>query len=65
MAKKIKITIQEQIKLALDGRTQRWLSMQIQMPEDTLSKKMNGIGQFTQEEVDVIGKRLSTTIQIN
>lgn len=62
MAKKIKITIQEQIKLALDGRTQRWLAMQVQMPEDTLSKKMNGIIEFNEADLKVINERLKCTI---
>lgn len=61
MAKK-KVTVPEQVKNALDGRTQRWLAMEIRMPEDELSKKMNGINEFTDEDIDAINKRLSSNI---
>ncbi len=62
---KIKLTIPEQIKEALDGRTQRWLSLEIKMPEDTLSKKMNNFegAEFTQEEIDTINNRLNYNIK--
>lgn len=62
MATKVKASIPEQVKEALDGRTQRWLSMEIKMPEDTLSKKMNGISEFTDEEINTINERLSANI---
>lgn len=47
----IKLSISEQIKLALDGRTQRWLSFEARIPEQELSKKMNGVLDFTDEEL--------------
>jgi len=63
MAKKI--TIPEQVKKALDGRTQRWLSMEIRMPEDVLSKKMNGVDDFTQDDLDKINARLGTKVCVD
>lgn len=59
-----KICVQEQVKKALDGRSQRWLAMEIKMPEDLLSRKMNGYKEFTQDDVDRINKRLSSTIYL-
>jgi len=62
MAKKL--TVQEQIKKALDGRPQRWLALEIKMPETNLSKKMkskNGYV-FTKEDIDKISKRLDYKI---
>lgn len=64
MATKTKpISISEQIKIALDGRTQRWLSTEIGMIEDTFSKKMRGIFQFTDEDIEKINARLSSNIR--
>lgn len=56
------MTIPEQIRVALDGRTQRWLSMEVKIPEDTLSKKMNNIAIFTDEELKLIQDRLKFTV---
>lgn len=58
------LSIPEQIKSALDGRTQRWLSLEVKIPEADLSKKMNGVDSFvfTQEEVDRINTRLGCNI---
>ena len=63
MAKK---TIQEQIKKALDGRSQRWLSLEIKMPESNFSKKMSGKDGyvFTEEDVKKINKRLNCEISL-
>ena len=36
-------TIQEQIKKALDGRTQRWLSFKAEIAESELSRKINAV----------------------
>lgn len=61
-----RLTIQQQIKKALDGRSQRWLAMEIKMPESNLSKKMqskNGY-HFTKEDLAKISKRLSSNIEI-
>lgn len=65
MATKIKQSIPDQVKEALDGRTQRWLSFEIKMPEDILSKKMNGFegAEFTDEEIEAINTRLSSNIK--
>jgi len=64
MAIKIKVSVQEQIREALDGRTQRWLSLKMQIPEDTLSKKMlcaKGY-EFTDADIQAINDILSSTI---
>ena len=34
------LSIQEQIKVAMDGRTQRWLALNAKIPETDLSKKL-------------------------
>lgn len=63
MATKVKPTpLAEQIKQALDGRTQRWLSTQIGMIEDTFSKKMRGVMQFSDEDIEKINTKLSSSI---
>ena len=62
MAKTKEITIQEQITAALDGRTQRWLSIRAQIPESDLSKKMNGSWEFKKEEIDRINEVLNCSI---
>lgn len=66
MAKKELVlpSIPDQVKIALDGRTQRWLSFEIKMPESVLSKKMNGTDFFTKEEIDAINARLSANIEM-
>lgn len=56
--KKNKLSIPEQVELALDGRTQRWLSFEVRIPETILSKKMNGIIEFTSDELKKIEERL-------
>lgn len=57
-------TVAEQVKKALDGRTQRWLALEIKMPEVLLSRKLNpeDTMDFTDEEIEAINKRLSVTI---
>ncbi len=67
MAKAIKeivLPVQEQVKEALDGRTQRWLALNIKMPESDLSKKMNGALDFTQKEIDSINELLKSSISL-
>lgn len=59
MAVKTKISIPDQIREALDGRTQRWLSFEVRIPEQELSKKMNEVLDFTEEELASIEKRLA------
>ena len=60
---KVEVSIPEQIKVALDGRTQRWLSKEVKIPEDLLSKKMNGVMNFTKEEIATINQRLKSKIK--
>lgn len=55
-------SIPDQIKKALDGRTQRWLSFEVRIAEQELSKKMNGIFEFTPNELKKIEDRLSFKI---
>lgn len=56
---KIKLSIPEQVSMALDGRTQRWLSFEVRIPEQELSKKMNGILEFTPDDLKKIEERLN------
>ncbi len=51
------------VKNAMDGRTQRWLALEIKMPEDNLSKRMQGTVWFTQEEIATINERLKSNIE--
>lgn len=64
MVTKEKLSVIEQVKVALDGRTQRWLALEIKMPEDNMSKRMTGTVQFTQEEINSINERLKSNIEI-
>lgn len=57
------LSVPDQIKVALDGRTQRWLSFEIRMPETDLSKKMNGEAEFTDEEIEKINNRLNAKVK--
>lgn len=58
------LTIPKQVEVLLDGRTQRWLAMEIKMPETDLSKRMKGIVKFHQDEIDRINARLSGNIKL-
>lgn len=60
---KTEISIPDQIKTALDGRTQRWLSFEVRIPEPDLSKKMKGTLDFTEEELKSIQERLKFNIK--
>jgi len=62
--KKEKLSIPEQVKIALDGRTQRWLSFEIRIPEPELSQKMKGSIQFTEQELEKISNRLNFKFEI-
>jgi hypothetical protein len=64
MTKEVVLTIPEQVELALDGRTQRWLAFNTRIPETDLSKKMNGKLLFTQDELDKINELLKVKIKI-
>lgn len=59
------ISVIEQVEKALDGRTQRWLALEIKMPETDLSKRMTGVVQFSQEDVDKINERLGSKISLS
>lgn len=56
------LSISEQIKTALDGRTQRWLSFEVRIPEPDLSKKMQNKADFTENEIKSIEERLNFKI---
>ncbi len=60
---KVEVSIPEQIKVALDGRTQRWLSFEVRIAEQELSKKMKGSVDFTEEEISAIEARLNFKIK--
>lgn len=62
---KVILTISEQVKIALDGRTQRWLSFGARIPEYELSKKMNNLVDFTEDEVNRINEVLKSEIKIS
>lgn len=53
------VSIPEQVKKALDGRTQRWLSFEARIAESDLSRKMKGELDFTDEELERISARLN------
>lgn len=57
------ISVPEQIKKALDGRTQRWLSFEVRIAEQELSKKMNGSMEFSDAELERIEERLNFKIE--
>lgn len=59
------LTIGQQIKNALDGRSQRWLSLRINMPESDLSKKLKGKAEFTVQEIGLIEKQLNFKANVN
>ena len=58
-----KLSIPDQIKQALDGRTQRWLCFKAEIAESELSRKMKGKEQFTTEEISRINNLLGSNIR--
>lgn len=58
----IKLTVGKQVKEALDGRSNRWLSLKVGIPESELSKKINDKINFSDEEIYRINKLLKKTI---
>lgn len=60
----IVIPIVDQVRKAMDGRTIRWLALEIKMPETELSKRMNGHVDFKQEEINAINARLNSKIRL-
>lgn len=63
MAEKTILSIAEQVEKALDGRTQRWLSLNARIHETELSKKMNGLVDFTEDEISRINEALKSKIK--
>lgn len=57
------VSVPDQVKAALDGRTQRWLALNIKMPETDLSKRMNGMVEFTEDEIKQINILLKSKIK--
>jgi hypothetical protein len=60
---KVKSSITEQIEAALDGRTRRWLSFEVKIPETELSMRMTGKVPFKNEELRRIEKRLKFKLE--
>lgn len=60
-----KMSIPAQIKIALDGRTRRWLSFEVRIPEHDLSRKMNEVAgwSFSDDEIARIEERLKFKIE--
>ena len=56
--------LHDKIKDALDGRTQRWLSLNAKIPESELSRKMTGKMVFKLEEIKRINQALKTDFVI-
>lgn len=63
MAEKTITPLVEQVEKAMDGRTQRWLSLEAKIPESELSRKMNGVSEFTDEEIARINEALKSKIK--
>ena len=59
---KTELRLHERIKEALDGRTQRWLSLNAKIPESELSRKMQGKLLFTDAEITRINEALKTDL---
>lgn len=58
------LSIPDQVKIALDGRTQRWLALQIRVPESDVSRKMTGVIEFTEDEIKQINELLKVNIKV-
>ena len=56
------LKLHEKIKEAMDGRTQRWLSLNAKIPESELSRKMQGKLLFTDAEIARINEALKTDL---
>lgn len=54
--------IAEQITTALDGRTKRWLSFEIRVAEQDLSRKFKGTNEWKEEELEKIQSVLNFTL---
>lgn len=49
---------------ALDGRTQRWLSQKTDISDVDLSNRINGVFQFTQDQLDRINLILDLNLEL-
>ena len=65
MAEKTIISLVDQVEKAMDGRTQRWLSLEAKIPESELSRKMNGGTFFTEDEINRINDVLKSNIKFS
>lgn len=52
------------IEDALDGRTQEWLAQRLKINNTRLSHCINGLMEFTQEELDGINEYLGTEFKL-
>lgn len=58
------VPLPQRVKEAMDGRTQRWLSMGARIPEADLSKKLNGHVPFSAAEITRINDLLKTDFSV-
>lgn len=63
MAEKTILSIPAQVEKAMDGRTQRWLALNARIHETELSKKMNGLVDFSDDEISRINELLKVKIK--
>ena len=56
--------IEQQIINALDGRTKRWLSFEVRIAEQELSRKLKGTNDWKPEELKNIEERLNFKIKL-
>lgn len=50
------LPVKDQVKKGLDGRSQRWLCLQVGILESELSKKMKGMIDFSEDEIKRINE---------
>lgn len=60
----VMLPVHEQVRKAMDGRTNRWLALEIRVPESEISKKLKGHIAFTDEEIQAINSRLKSKIKL-
>lgn len=60
----LKQTIGQKVKTALDGRSNRWLSLKVGIAESDISKKLNDKLDFTATEISQINKVLKCEIKL-
>jgi hypothetical protein len=57
------LTVPEQIKVALDGRTQKWLCLEVKISEQDMCARMKGRIPFTLAELTRINARLKSSVK--